>query len=286
DHILKGDIELHFIPTQYQLADIFTKPLDELTFKRLIVELGGIRGDMGINTFRNALRDHYLPRSSGKTGGLDQISNKDATILYCLANRVKVDYVRLIWEDIIHKLSKKTREKAFSVHNWALKPNQTKGPPFIDHMKAICNLDVLMDPKAPKPSSQTEEVPQGKKPGAKSGLKKQSLKHTSESKTEASKSKTGQSEKEAQSSSAKDKSPSHPLPPTPVVGEMHKEAQQALVAQHQGGATNKVGAHPSCSSKLFSSSLALWSASGHDASADSTAEADPGLSPPNDSIHA
>ncbi|GKD95038.1 hypothetical protein Tco_1374875 [Tanacetum coccineum] len=39
DHVLKGDIELHFIPTQYQLADIFTKPLDEPTFKRLIVEL-------------------------------------------------------------------------------------------------------------------------------------------------------------------------------------------------------------------------------------------------------
>ncbi|GJV03198.1 retrovirus-related pol polyprotein from transposon TNT 1-94 [Tanacetum coccineum] len=33
DHILKGDIELHFIPTQYQLAYIFTKPLDEPTFK-------------------------------------------------------------------------------------------------------------------------------------------------------------------------------------------------------------------------------------------------------------
>ncbi|GKA64296.1 hypothetical protein Tco_0763902 [Tanacetum coccineum] len=40
DHILKGDIELHFIPTQYQLADIFTKRLDEPTFKRLTVELG------------------------------------------------------------------------------------------------------------------------------------------------------------------------------------------------------------------------------------------------------
>ncbi|GJX30081.1 retrovirus-related pol polyprotein from transposon TNT 1-94 [Tanacetum coccineum] len=37
---MKRDIELHFIPTQYQLADIFTKPLDEPTFKRLIVELG------------------------------------------------------------------------------------------------------------------------------------------------------------------------------------------------------------------------------------------------------
>ncbi|GKE12579.1 retrovirus-related pol polyprotein from transposon TNT 1-94 [Tanacetum coccineum] len=40
DHIIKRDIEFHFIPTQYQLADIFTKPLDEPTFKRLIIELG------------------------------------------------------------------------------------------------------------------------------------------------------------------------------------------------------------------------------------------------------
>nr|GEV53044.1 annexin D5-like [Tanacetum cinerariifolium] len=40
DHIIKCDIELHFIPTQYQLAHIFTKPLDKPTFKRLIVELG------------------------------------------------------------------------------------------------------------------------------------------------------------------------------------------------------------------------------------------------------
>ncbi|GKC55886.1 hypothetical protein Tco_1083484, partial [Tanacetum coccineum] len=40
DHILKIDIELHFIPSQYQLADIFTKPLDEPTFTRLKAELG------------------------------------------------------------------------------------------------------------------------------------------------------------------------------------------------------------------------------------------------------
>nr|GEV39308.1 copia protein [Tanacetum cinerariifolium] len=40
DHVLKGDIELHFIPIQYQLADIFTKPLEESTFKRLNVKLG------------------------------------------------------------------------------------------------------------------------------------------------------------------------------------------------------------------------------------------------------
>ncbi|GJY67121.1 hypothetical protein Tco_0469359 [Tanacetum coccineum] len=45
DHVLKGDIELHFIPTQYQLADIFSKPLDEPTFKTLIVELGMLNID-------------------------------------------------------------------------------------------------------------------------------------------------------------------------------------------------------------------------------------------------
>ncbi|GJR83389.1 hypothetical protein Tco_0154174 [Tanacetum coccineum] len=40
DRILKGDIELHFIPTEYQLTDIFTKPLDEPTSTRLKAELG------------------------------------------------------------------------------------------------------------------------------------------------------------------------------------------------------------------------------------------------------
>ncbi|GJT25822.1 retrovirus-related pol polyprotein from transposon TNT 1-94 [Tanacetum coccineum] len=198
DHILKGDIELHFIPTQYQLADIFTKPLEEPTFKRLIVELaepsshnpsspeitpkeepvtldkpeslnpflsadqieftfeeisfttnnevallypshlkseyfrevftptGGIRGDIGYNGEIRAkitLKKTFLPPRwrllmgqiiqclGGKTGGLDQIFNKDATILYCLANGEKVDYAKLIWEDILHKLNKKTKEK-------------------------------------------------------------------------------------------------------------------------------------------------------------------------------
>ncbi|GKB97654.1 hypothetical protein Tco_0983791 [Tanacetum coccineum] len=40
DHILKGDIELHFVPTDLQLADIFTKPLASPSFTRLVAELG------------------------------------------------------------------------------------------------------------------------------------------------------------------------------------------------------------------------------------------------------
>ncbi|GKA12487.1 hypothetical protein Tco_0692033 [Tanacetum coccineum] len=146
----------------------------------------------------------------------------------------RVDYAKLIWEDLIHKLNKKTRENIvlYPRHNWALKPNQTEGPPFTDHMKAICKLDVP---------------------------------------TKASKSKTGQSEIETKSSSTKDKSLSHPSPPTPMVSEMHKEAQQEAGGPTSLGATSEEGAHPQLSS-------------GHDASADSTAEADLGLSAPNDSI--
>ncbi|KAI3735214.1 hypothetical protein L6452_14704 [Arctium lappa] len=40
DHVMNGDIELHFIPTDYQLTDLFTKPLDEIRFNFLISELG------------------------------------------------------------------------------------------------------------------------------------------------------------------------------------------------------------------------------------------------------
>ncbi|GJR10075.1 hypothetical protein Tco_0792727 [Tanacetum coccineum] len=348
DHILKGDIELHFIPTPYQLADIFTKPLDEPTLKRLIGELEfsshntsspeitpkeehatldkpespfllatqaeftfeeiafttnnevallypshsnqeyfkdasnfiskcclkeaftraptqykkylsefwyttktledskvwvstptcGVRGDIGITTFRNALRAQYLPHSN---------------MYVSLPSITTVDHAKLIWEDLIHKLNKKTRKKivpyprfislllehmmpeydneeltinptqVFSVNNWTLKPNQPEEPPFTTHMKSIYKLDVPVVSKAPKPTSQTEE-------------------------TEASKSKTGQSEKDTQSSSAKDKSPSHPSPPTPVVGEMHKEAQQAAGGPTSLGATSEEGAHPQLSS--------------------------------------
>nr|GEY22060.1 retrovirus-related Pol polyprotein from transposon TNT 1-94 [Tanacetum cinerariifolium] len=51
DHILKRDIELHFIYTQHQLADIFTKPLDEPTFTSLEAQLV---------LYQNILREFWL----------------------------------------------------------------------------------------------------------------------------------------------------------------------------------------------------------------------------------
>ena len=40
DHYEKGDIELRYIDTTHQLADILTKPLDQKTFVHLRGELG------------------------------------------------------------------------------------------------------------------------------------------------------------------------------------------------------------------------------------------------------
>ena len=40
DHVLNADIKLIFVPTNMQLADIFTKPLSEDHFCKIRTELG------------------------------------------------------------------------------------------------------------------------------------------------------------------------------------------------------------------------------------------------------
>jgi hypothetical protein len=40
DHVEKGDIEMGYIDTERQLADIFTKPLDASSFAALLGEIG------------------------------------------------------------------------------------------------------------------------------------------------------------------------------------------------------------------------------------------------------
>ncbi|GJW87537.1 hypothetical protein Tco_0162877 [Tanacetum coccineum] len=108
----------------------------------------GIYGEVGVNTFRNAIGAHYLPHSSEyvappsinivrpwfetiryeevvPTKGtlkksllplrwrllMAQITNKDVIILYSLANGINIDYASIFWKDIIIKLNKKHREK-------------------------------------------------------------------------------------------------------------------------------------------------------------------------------
>ena len=45
DHVEKGDVSISFIPTDLQLADIFTKPLAEERFNFIRLELGMLNKD-------------------------------------------------------------------------------------------------------------------------------------------------------------------------------------------------------------------------------------------------
>nr|GEZ37509.1 retrovirus-related Pol polyprotein from transposon TNT 1-94 [Tanacetum cinerariifolium] len=57
DHILKDDIELHFVPTDMQLANIFIKLLAEPSFTRLVAELGMLNIKKEVPDKKKALSD-------------------------------------------------------------------------------------------------------------------------------------------------------------------------------------------------------------------------------------
>nr|GEV26485.1 retrovirus-related Pol polyprotein from transposon TNT 1-94 [Tanacetum cinerariifolium] len=72
DHILKGDIELHFVPTDLQLADIFTKPLAEPRFTRLVAELGTLNIEKQVSDKKKALKpEQSLIPPSGEVNADD-----------------------------------------------------------------------------------------------------------------------------------------------------------------------------------------------------------------------
>nr|GEU80281.1 Gag_pre-integrs domain-containing protein [Tanacetum cinerariifolium] len=161
--------------------------------------------------------------------------------------------------------------QVFSVNNWALKPNQPEGPPFRDHMLAICSIAKPVALKAPKPSSNVERVFQGTKLGALPGYKK----HLTSSKQPFV--------------SSREETKASIL----VVAKMHKEDLQAAGDPTAFGVTSKDGSNPQLSSGMssfnlneliYSASFIIHSesASGYDALVDSTAEANPGISAPGD----
>nr|GEU89325.1 retrovirus-related Pol polyprotein from transposon TNT 1-94 [Tanacetum cinerariifolium] len=67
DHILKGDIELHFVPTDLQLADICTKPLAKPSFTRLVAEL-----DM-INIEKQVLDQHVEEENDAEFVAIEEV---------------------------------------------------------------------------------------------------------------------------------------------------------------------------------------------------------------------
>ncbi|GJX69967.1 hypothetical protein Tco_0307138 [Tanacetum coccineum] len=222
------------------------------------VPTGGVYGEVWVNTFMNAIGAHYLPHSS------EYVAPPSIDI-------VKPWFETIGYGETI--LAKGTLKKSLILLGGGTKPNQPEEPPFLDHMLAICNAPKLVVFKAPKPSSNGERVPQGIKPGAKPRHKKHSTssKQPSVSSSEAIKASTT------------------------VVAEMHKEDQQATGGTTSLGVTSEERANPQLSSgmsvfnlnePIYSASFIIHSesASGNDALAVSTAEADLGKSAPSDFI--
>ncbi|GKD96056.1 hypothetical protein Tco_1379953, partial [Tanacetum coccineum] len=115
--------------------------------------------------------------------------------------------------------------------------------------------------QAPKTTSQTEKMdPKGTKPGAKTGRRKSTpltmnnplskLKKTKSGPLpkEVTETQTGHSKKRKLSGTAKDKNPSQPSASTPMVVELHKEAQQATSGPASLGVTSIVRANSQLSS--------------------------------------
>ncbi|KAJ9545670.1 hypothetical protein OSB04_025377 [Centaurea solstitialis] len=61
DHVEKGTIELYFVNTEFQLADLFTKALDEKRFNFLITKLGICLGEILSSNDRTIRIVRYLP---------------------------------------------------------------------------------------------------------------------------------------------------------------------------------------------------------------------------------
>ncbi|GJS11044.1 reverse transcriptase domain-containing protein [Tanacetum coccineum] len=199
---------------------------------------GGILGEVGVTTFKNAIGANYLSHSTkyaevpsletvrawfstigykGKTGGFDQILNKDATILYFLSNGVDIDYARLIWEDIINKLNKKTREKVVPYPRFLSLLSEHK-------IEGYGNDNVTLNPTQMSLwHSELLEPPQKLRRRL---PKAQSMEL---------------------SSSSKDTNQSQPLASTPVVVGMHKDVEQATGGPTSLGVTSEERINPQLS---------------------------------------
>nr|GEU98858.1 retrovirus-related Pol polyprotein from transposon TNT 1-94 [Tanacetum cinerariifolium] len=144
DHILKGDIELHFVPTELQLPDIFTKPLPEPSFTRLVVELA-TRFDfftaIGLTDSKTVVP--LSPKGSVRAGlATLGLTNKDKPSLICTelvnSSPLKVKYFSPIWKIFMQA------RRVFDPS-----PKEVNVDESIDKSPSRNNVQPLSQPKVP-----------------------------------------------------------------------------------------------------------------------------------------
>nr|GEU78197.1 ribonuclease H-like domain-containing protein [Tanacetum cinerariifolium] len=156
--------------------------------------IGGIYGEVGVNTFRNAIGAHHLPHSSEYVAppSIDIVRSWFEIIRYMEVVPAKGTLKKILlppsifWEDIINKLNKKHREKLVPYTRFlSLLMMHKMKEGYGDEELIIYPTQVF----TPKPFSNAERVPQGIKPRAKLRHKKHSTssKQSSVSNKEATK---------------------------------------------------------------------------------------------------
>nr|GEX34071.1 retrovirus-related Pol polyprotein from transposon TNT 1-94 [Tanacetum cinerariifolium] len=125
EQVENGVVELYFVNTEYQLADIFTKALPRERFNFLIEKIG-MRSilpnqefvvhpsfDEDIVSFIKELGYTVINKClSGKTTCLDKITLLKAPILWGMYYNKNVDFVDLLWEDFM-RMRDSTADKTY-----------------------------------------------------------------------------------------------------------------------------------------------------------------------------
>nr|GEV69053.1 hypothetical protein [Tanacetum cinerariifolium] len=175
-NIFRNAIGVHYQPHSSEYVtppsiDVVRKWFPMIRYEEDVLTKGTLRKSLLPPRWR-LLMAQIIQCLEGKTGGFDQITNKDVIMLYSLANGIHIDYAKIFWEDIILKLKKKQREKIVPYTRFLSLLIMHKMKEDCDHMLAICDLDKPVVFKAQKTSSRAKSVFQGAKPGAKTRHKK------------------------------------------------------------------------------------------------------------------
>ncbi|GKB67082.1 hypothetical protein Tco_0928494, partial [Tanacetum coccineum] len=243
------------------------------------IPTGGIYGEVGVNTFRNAIGAHYLPHSNEYVAppSIDVVRHWFLTIRYreevfakgTLRKSLLPPRWRLLMAKIIQCLGGKTGGFDQITNIDAIILYSLANDINIDYANIF--LEDIINKLKTKQRESLHSISISVDNAQDEGLWRCKEETKGGSSKAPTSSKTGHSKKRKESSLAMDSNPIQPLVSTPVDTGMHKEDHQATDGQASLGVTSEERANPRLSS-------------GCDASAYSTAKATPGLSVPNDSI--
>nr|GEU73350.1 copia protein [Tanacetum cinerariifolium] len=110
EQVKNGIVELYFVRTEYQLADIFTKPLPREKFNFLIEKL-----EEDVLSFIKEL-GYSGSCEMLSTIRTDQMHQPWRTFDAAMYNQMNVDYVALLWEDFMYQADNKKISSARKEH--------------------------------------------------------------------------------------------------------------------------------------------------------------------------